>query len=92
MYAKINEIFFYSFPIKLYKWIAKLADGQGRWKLNSPIVWTLELVRRLEASEDKIVSTVGRWLDHIKGGFVVEFTVDISVSYSGAERHFFKGP
>ena len=43
-----------SFSSELYEWIARLADSQGRYKLDQQIVWTPELVRRLEASEDKI--------------------------------------
>jgi len=85
LYTKIHEIFFASFPTELYEWIAKLADSQGRWKLDGPIVWTLELVCRLEASEDKITRVVDHWLDWIIGGFVTEFAVDTSVSYSEAE-------
>ena len=54
------------------------------WKLDNPIVWTLELVHRLEALEDKIVCTVDHWLDQIIGGFITEFTIDTSVSYSEA--------
>ena len=69
----------------------KLADSQGRWKLDGPIVWTLELVRRLEASEDKIASTVNHWLNSIIGGFVTEFMVDTSANYSEVEQCFFKG-
>ena len=88
---EIHEFFFTSFPTELYEWIAKLTDSQGRWKLDSPIVWTLELVRRLEASEDKIARTVDHWLDQIIGGFVTEFTVDTSLSYSEVEQSFFKG-
>jgi len=89
---KIHEIFFTFFPTELYEWIAKLADNQGKWKLNSPILWTLELVRRLEASEDKITRVIDHWLDLIIGGFIIEFAVDTSVSYSEAERCFLKGP
>jgi len=70
----------------------KLADSQGRWKLDGPIVWTPELVKRLEASEDKIARAIDHWLDHMIGGFVTEFMVDTSVSYSEVERFFFKGP
>ena len=44
LYTEIHEIFFCSFPIELYEWIAKLADSQGRWKIDNLIVWTLELV------------------------------------------------
>ena len=68
-----HEIFFASFPTKLYEWIMKLADSQGRCKLNKPIVWTPELVHRLEASEDKIARAVDHWLDWIIGGFITEF-------------------
>jgi len=54
-------------------------------------MWTPELVRRLEASEDKITCVVDHWLDRITGGFITKFTVDISVSYSMAEQRFLKG-
>jgi hypothetical protein len=70
----------------------KLADSQGRWKLDNSIVWTLELVHRLEASEDNIAHTVDHWLGRIIGGFITEFTIDTSVSYSEEERRFLKGP
>ena len=55
MYADIHKIFFCTFPIELYEWLSKLIDTQERWKLDNLIVWTLELVRTLEASEDKIM-------------------------------------
>ena len=44
LYTKIYEIFFCSFLVELYEWIVKLIDSQGRWKLDSPIVWTSDLV------------------------------------------------
>lgn len=49
LYMEIHKIFFASFPSELYEWIAKLPDSQGRCRLNKPIVWTLEIVHRLEA-------------------------------------------
>lgn len=70
----------------------KLADSQGSCKLDRPIVWTPELVHKLKASEDKIVHIVDHWLDRIIGGFITEFTVNSSVSYSEVERCFLKGP
>jgi len=73
MYREIHEIFFVSFPSKLYEWIANLADSQGRCRLDKPIVWTLELVRRLEASEDKIVRVVDNCLDQIIRGLLLIF-------------------
>jgi len=82
---EIHEIFFVSFPTELYEWIAKLADSQGRWKLDGPTMWTLELVQRMGASEDNIVRTIYHWLAWVIGGFITEFVVDTSVSYSEAK-------
>lgn len=50
LYTEIHKIFFSSFPSELYEWIGKLVESQGRYRIDKPIVWTLELVRRLEAS------------------------------------------
>lgn len=91
IYIDMHEIFFCSFSVELYEWIAKLANSQGRWRLDNPIFWTPKLVHRLEAIEDKITHAVDHWLDHIIGGLVTKFTVDTSVNYNDAERHFFKG-
>ena len=91
LYTKIHEIFFCSFLVELYESIAKLANDQGRWRLDGPLIWTPELVRRLQASDDKIMCIVDRWLDHILGGFVIEFAVNTSGNYREAERCFFKG-
>lgn len=78
--------------VELYDWIAKLANGQGRWRLDGLIVQTQKLVQKLEASEDKVMRVVNHWLDRIIGGFVTEFMVNNSVSYSEEEQCFFKGP
>lgn len=55
-------------------------------------MWTRKLVRRLEASEDKIARAVDHWLDRVIGGFITKFMIDTTVSYSEAERHFLQGP
>ena len=49
-------------------------------------------MRILEALEDKIARAMDHWLDRIIGGFITEFMVDTSLSYSEAEQHFPKGP
>lgn len=90
LYTKEHKIFFYSFPCELYKWLDKLAYGQGMWKLDNPIVWTAELVRHMESSENKIVRVFNYWIDSILDGFITEFTIDTYVSYSEDEHHFFK--
>ena len=80
---EIHEIFFAS-SLELYDWIARLADSQGRYKLDKPIVWTPELVGRLEASKDKITWVVDHWLDRIIG-VIIEFLIETTMSYNKAE-------
>lgn len=86
IYMKIHEIFFVTFYLELYGWIIRLADSQGRCKLDQLIVWTPELVCRLEAFEDKIARAVDHWMDWIIRGFITEFVIDTIVSYNEAER------
>ena len=86
IYTEIHEIFLATFSLELYEWITRPADSLGRVKLDYPIVWTPELVRRLEASEDKIARVVDHWLGQIIGGFITEFVIDTIVSYNEAER------
>ena len=69
-----------------------LADNQGRYKLNQPIVSTPDLVHRLVASEDKIMRAVDHWFDRIIGWFITEFAIDTTMRYNEAERRFLKGP
>lgn len=82
LYTKFHEIFLCSFLVKLYEWIEKLVNSQGRCRIHGPIVWTLELVHRLEVPRDKITHAIDHWLDHIIGGFVTKFMVDTLVSYN----------
>lgn len=88
IYTKIHEIFFATFLIELYKWIVRLVDNAGRCRLYQPIVWTPELVHKLEASKDKITRAIDHWLDRLIGGFIIDFAIDTTVSYSEAERCF----
>jgi len=86
LYTEIHKIFICTFPIELYEWLANLTASQGWWKLYNPIVWTPELVQRLEASQNQITWAVDHWLDRVLGGFVTEFVVDTLVSYNEVER------
>ena len=92
LYTKIHRIFLCSFPVELYEWIAKLEDDRGRWRLDGSIVWTTEVVWKLETSEDKIARDFNHWPDCIIGWFVIEIVVDTLVNYSEAKHFFFKGP
>lgn len=45
LYSDETEKFLCIFPCELHEWLSNLADSQGMWRLDDPIVWTLELVR-----------------------------------------------
>lgn len=91
LYTKEHEVFLSSFLCELYEWLAKLVDGQPTWKLDNPIVWTLELVKCMKESENKAAKAVNYWINSILGGFIIEFVIDTSVSYSKEKCQFFKG-
>jgi len=86
VYTDIHEVFFATFPVEMYEWIARLDDSVGRCRLDQLIVWTPELMRKIEATKDKIARAVDHWLDRVIGGFITEFAIDTTVSYNEAER------
>ena len=55
LYTDETKAFFCFFPCELHEWLSRLANIQGAWRHDDLIVWTPELVRRLEASKYNIV-------------------------------------
>ena len=87
----IYEIFFVIFETELQEWLARLVEFQKCWKNERIMQWTPELIQQLEKTNNTITCTVDHWVDCVIGVFVIEFTIDQVVSYSEAERRFFKG-
>ena len=54
--------------------------------------WIPKLVQQLEKTNNMITHTIDHWIDCVMGGFVTKFAIDHFVSYSEAEKIFFKGP
>ena len=77
--------------IELQEWLARLVEFQKCWKDEWVTQWTLELIQQLEKVDNTITLTIDHWVDSVIGGFVTEFSIDQFVSYSEAERRFFKG-
>ena len=44
LYTDETDTLFYFFLEELHEWLSKLANCQGTWRLNGPIVWTPKLV------------------------------------------------
>ena len=60
-------------------------------RTDRPTKWTLELIQRLNQTDNPISRAVAYWLNSFLEGFVTEFAVDTLKAYSEAERKFFKG-
>ena len=53
--------------------------------------WTPNLVIQLNYLSNTTTRTLDFWLDSILGGYIIEFVVDCTQSYSVAKMDFFKG-
>lgn len=62
----------------------------GRFN-NKLTAWTPDLIERLKKIGNEIVIDVDYWIDNILGGFITEFPIETSLSYSEAECKFLKG-
>ena len=91
IFTEVYEIFFLKFATELQEWLARLVDFQKCWKDKWVMQWTLKLIQQLEKTDNTITCMIDHWVDNVQGGFVIEFSIDQFVSYSKAERRFFKG-
>jgi len=66
-------------------------EKTGRNKPYVPKNWTLELVRRVDAVENRTSRAMEFWLENITRDYVTQFSIDYIQDYSVAERYFFKG-
>ena len=86
----LHAIFFATFGNELYDWLSKLTDT-SIFKKKRDIVWTPKLIQTVRNLDNPITRAVDFWLASVLEGFVIEFVVDQTKSFSEAERYFFKG-
>ena len=86
----LHAIFFTTFGNELYDWLSKLTDT-SIFKNKRDIVWTPELIQTVKNLNNPIMRAVDFWLASVLEGFVTEFAVDQTKSFSKDERYFFKG-
>jgi hypothetical protein len=67
-------------------------DTNGRYQNVALRIWTSKLVRQLNYASNDTSQTIHFWLDNILGGYIIDFAVDYTQSYSVIERYVFKGP
>jgi hypothetical protein len=76
----------------LTEWLGRLVENVGRYRVEALRNWTPELIRQLNTVSNKVSHAIDFWLNSILGGYITEFAVDCTQSYSVVERDFFKGP
>ena len=54
--------------------------------------WTPKLIQELQEIDNTASGAFEVWLDIILEGYITEFAVDTTKSYSEAERELFNGP
>jgi hypothetical protein len=54
--------------------------------------WTCELIKQVNEVSNNTSTTINYWLYSVMGGYIIEFSIDFTQSYSVDERELFKGP
>lgn len=70
----------------------KLKDSSGTWNINVKGEWTHEKIQQLNEISNPISREVDFWINNILKGYVTEFAITYSKSYSASEREFFSVP
>ena len=91
VHTKLQEFFFGKFPIILTECLERLVENTRRYKAGAPRNWTPELVRQLNSVSNTTTHAIDFWLDSILGGYITDFFIDRTQSYSVEKRDFFKG-
>jgi len=69
----------------------KLKETNASWGINVKGEWTPEKIQQLKEISNPISRVVDFWIDSILKGYVIEFAITYTQSYSASEREFFFG-
>ena len=76
----------------MYEWLARFTYLKTNFQGGEPTSWTPELIHELQETDNRASRVVELWLDSILEGYITEFAVDTTKSYSKAEREFINEP
>jgi hypothetical protein len=92
LYSDMHEIFFVEFPCLLHEWIKrKVATNSLVWPLE-PVVWDQAKLEELKVLDNKWTQAIDFWFSRVKEGYIIEFIMEYTDSFSEAERKFAEGP
>ena len=81
MFTDFHEAYFCYFPELLHEWILRLKDTHPNNRIRL-VEWTPKNIAWLERVNNKFTHTVDFWLDNNVLGFINEFEVDTTSSYT----------
>jgi hypothetical protein len=68
----------------------KTTTNSTMWPLE-PVVWDQAMLDRLKVLENKWTRAIEFWFSRVKEGYIIEFVVEYTDSFSEAERNFAEG-
>lgn len=70
------------FSNELYEWVSKLTNRKNCFKNIEPTMWSPKLIQRLRNTNNMISRAVGFWITSILRGFIIEFAIEMTISYN----------
>ena len=74
------------------EWLISLCGNNGTWGIDGPRDGTPELIHQLKEVSNPISHAVDFCIDRILRGYITEFVIDYTKSYSATKREFFYKP
>jgi hypothetical protein len=87
VFIDLHKVFFCDFPHLLQEWIIRLKYNHVMNHIQQ-LDWTPVNIEQLHQVNNKFTHAVEFWLDSIFVGFITEFAVDTTKSYSVVEQEF----
>jgi len=92
IFIDIHEQFFAEFPIILSEWMLRLKDESAWCSNGESKEWMPENIQQLKEISNHISRAIDFWINSILKGYVTEFAIQYTMSYSVLERDLFYGP
>jgi len=92
IYSNLQDILFCAFPIILTEWLLRLCEENATWRNVGPRESTPQLIKQMKEISNPISRTIDFRIVSILRGYITEFSIDYTKSYSTTKRELFQGP
>jgi hypothetical protein len=91
VFTILHDILFIDFSIVLLEWLQRLDENNGTFLTIILRSWNPELIHQVNTISNHISLAIDFWLDSVLGGYITDFSIYHTQSYSAAKRDLFKG-